>query len=598
MRTALLSVGRAGRRAHLRARLRSRLRARVRARRRDEGGYIAVMSVLLLLICLSMAAFAVDVGSWYVTGQENQRAADAASLAGVTYMPGSFDTASATALDMARRNGIVDGDGATRVVPSRVDGQPGRLRVEVTRTVDNVFGGLFGVDSTTITRSAVAAFSGPVPMGSPCNGFGNDPSGDGVRSANCVDTGQFWANVGSPKANKTSGDAYQNGVCSGSDNCTGATNDEYDRNGYFYTVTVKNDLPSLTIQAFDPAFISVGDVCESNFGSGATAAVNAKNDLVYDVGARAYRSGESSTSSGRYAGGATNPNCTGDKLFGSDAEAPDTTFAVRAPTSTTYPWDPTSYAKVTGCTTTFTGYSGALYPKLNQWAQAETSAGSGTYTVPAGAPVESNAYDPVIASEFRRWVPLCTMSDVKAGTYLVQVQTNDPADRTNGNGHNRFALRAFGQSPSQNVDISLAGYTKMAVYANLPSARTEFHLAQVPPSAAGQILNVRLFDIGDSSGSGSITVLPPSDSGMSEFTGCTGSGKVNGSLPGCSITANSSYNGRWQVISVPMPTTYSCTLSSTGCWVRLRYDYGAGNQPSDTTSWQASVDGDPVRLVR
>jgi hypothetical protein len=53
------------------------------------------------------------------------------------------------------------------------------------------------------------------------------------------------------------------------------------------------------------------------------------------------------------------------------------------------------------------------------------------------------------------------------------------------------------------------------------------------------------------------------------------------------------------VISVPVPAAFTCEdLDPQKCWVRLRYTYGAGNQPSDTTSWQASLEGDPVRLVR
>jgi hypothetical protein len=56
--------------------------------------------------------------------------------------------------------------------------------------------------------------------------------------------------------------------------------------------------------------------------------------------------------------------------------------------------------------------------------------------------------------------------------------------------------------------------------------------------------------------------------------------------------------GKWQTVSVPIPTNYTCSSSvPTGCWVRLQYAYGGGNQPSDTTSWTAGIEGDPVRLV-
>ena len=70
-------------------------------------------------------------------------------------------------------------------------------------------------------------------------------------------------------------------------------------------------------------------------------------------------------------------------------------------------------------------------------------------------------------------------------------------------------------------------------------------------------------------------------------------------MAGCSVTASSAFNGKWQTIMVPVPTTYSCTDEDvTKCWYRLRYAYGSGSQPTDTTSWTASVAGDPVRLIR
>jgi len=62
-------------------------------------------------------------------------------------------------------------------------------------------------------------------------------------------------------------------------------------------------------------------------------------------------------------------------------------------------------------------------------------------------------------------------------------------------------------------------------------------------------------------------------------------------------TDSSHYQGTWQTILVPIPTDYACDDDKTKCWVMLKYEYGVGNQPNDTTSWQASLIGDPVRLV-
>ena len=142
-------------------------------RRRDEDGYFAILAITMFVTLFGLTAFAVDVGHWYVTGQQAQRAADAAALAGVPTCPARprrsapRRTFSKTQRLQQRRR--------RHVVTTGIDGTPTRLRVTVTKTVDNMFGGLFGIDQTTITRTPVADFAGPVPMGSPCNEFGNDP---------------------------------------------------------------------------------------------------------------------------------------------------------------------------------------------------------------------------------------------------------------------------------------------------------------------------------------------------------------------------------------------------------------------------------------
>jgi Flp pilus assembly protein TadG len=555
-----------------------------------EGGYIAVVTVILCPLLFGVCAFTVDVGNWYANVQKIQRAADAASLAGVTYMPGNFAQARAVALNIAAVNGFT-----ANVDPEPVTGQPSKLRVTITDTVDNTFGQLFGKPTETITRTSVANYQAPLPMGSPCNAFGNGPEPTtgaiNPRSGNCSAAGQYWANVGSPQATKISGDAYQDGNCSGNpDNCSG-TNTDYSPDGYFYSVKLSAPVSNLTIQAFDAGFTSVGDLCTSNFGSGTTAAVNAKNQYNYNAGTSA-ATAKYLQDTALYASGQSSPYCTGDMLFGSTP--PDTTYTIRQPVATSNPWDPTSYPVVASCVKTFKGYTGDLYTALNQYKQ--DASGKVTYT--NGVPDAAPGYRDDVAKVFRQWSTLCTFSGtVSAGTYFIQVQGNAAADDQNGNGHNRFALRAFGSSAADNSNIAISGYTNMAMYANLTSAQTSFYLTQVSPAAAGQVLNVRLFDIGDSTQPGTVTIRPPADSNLSSFSGCQATGPTSGALSNCSITANSSYNGKWEQISIPIPSGYTCdSLSVTGCWITLGYNYGSG-QPSDTTSWTANLEGTPVRIT-
>jgi hypothetical protein len=277
----------------------------------------------------------------------------------------------------------------------------------------------------------------------------------------------------------------------------------------------------------------------------------------------------------RYAEGATS-YCTGDIRYGVTGDVA-TQFTVRSPGLK--PWDPLSFPAIGGtCTQTFAGYNGDLKVALDKT-----------------TPTYGNRPD--VAANFRQWKTLCTIPNAVAGTYMVQVKTNGVGN-DDANGHNRFSLRAYGGSSTENDAISVAGYYKMGMYGNTPNGTSRFYLARVPSSAKGQLFNVRLWDIGDGAVNGStVTVLPPSETGGT-FSGCTGAGVQTGALSNCRINVSGSYNGQWQTISVPIPATYTCSdASSTGCWVRLEFFYGSGSTPNDTTSWTASIEGDPVRLV-
>ncbi|MCL6450888.1 MAG: hypothetical protein K6T75_06315 [Acetobacteraceae bacterium] len=59
---------------------------------------------------------------------------------------------------------------------------------------------------------------------------------------------------------------------------------------------------------------------------------------------------------------------------------------------------------------------------------------------------------------------------------------------------------------------------------------------------------------------------------------------------------SSGWNGQIIEWEVPIPDGYDCDyLDPQGCWLRIRFAYPAGVQ--DTTTWQARLGGNPVRLV-
>ena len=82
---------------------------RLRSRRTEELGYLAVTIALLVpVVFIGCAAIAVDMSRWSVEAERVQRAADAAALAGVVWMPADFTTAKSTALAASAENGYDD----------------------------------------------------------------------------------------------------------------------------------------------------------------------------------------------------------------------------------------------------------------------------------------------------------------------------------------------------------------------------------------------------------------------------------------------------------------------------------------------------------
>jgi hypothetical protein len=233
---------------------------------------------------------------------------------------------------------------------------------------------------------------------------------------------------------------------------------------------------------------------------------------------------------------------------------------------------------------------------------------------------KTTSYKPEVAKVFRQWVTLCSFIPRAAGDYYLQIRNNvklggvlDPeggyvnntkvwtqtGDDTSvkGNGNNRFALRVKGAGRAA---VSIAGLDHMGIYANYTGAKATFNLVRVVPAAATKTLKIGFFDVGDATQPGTITIKGPADSNLPvTLTGCTGGGAVvTGAMSGCKLTnVYSPYNGKWQYVNVPIPAGYTCNVTYTGgCWFRVEFDF-AGSVPTDTTTWTARIDGDPIRLI-
>ncbi len=628
----------------------SRRATRLADSRSKEGGYVTILLAILVTSGFLMAALAIssDTARWYDEINRVQKAADAAALAGVPYLP--FDLANATtrAKEVSKRNGYDDATADVSVTVA-VGDLASQLKVTISSRIDNTFGGFIGISDTTITRTATADYKGPAPMGSPCNTFGNEPNAGGGSSspaptgtsmgaspfANCSRTPTFWAVLEGPETGKVQGDRYSTRNCenTGVDGCTGTTNNEYgpkisatSTTAFGYTFVVKVQPAAVNtqvaLQVYDPIMLNAGQTCELLPTTGSFANdSNNTNSWVKNNDARQRYSKDGSSAT---LGTSTATFCTGDSYAGNGSNANPkhnmtTSFVLRQQVDSL---DATAapVQNDTGGSPCIKQYGSFINaPNTNISANLFKSSGGSTYNAD-------------VARMFHNWVPLCTFTPTRAGDYYLQVRTNVSlggsgtglersgnsaataltGNTTSGEGSNAFALRAV-TAAGKEKDVAVAGYEHMPIFMNADTASATFNLIRVLPGAAGQSIAFSYFDAGDAAGTGSVRVLPPTDATGSILTtpfpgnckavgGTAGAGQTLTSPP-CQAALNQSggtslNNGKTETITIPIPSDYTCNYNSFGgCWYRVVVAFNSGTV-HDVTTWDATIIGDPVRLIK
>jgi hypothetical protein len=217
------------------------------------------MCAFTMTVLLTSSAFAVDLGGLYARASRIQRAADAAAMAGVVWMPGDFARATTEALDIASKNGFTTG-----VTVSEVPGNSYRLSVTIVDTnVPRFFSAMLSGTPTSITRTAVAEFLPTVPLGSPENRLGNDPLAVPPYVA------YLWASISGPYTDRNNGDPFATrcGAGSSGSSCP-KTNTQYRSSGYKYAV----DVPAAAIgQSLTVSVYDAGNYARSNYANVETA---------------------------------------------------------------------------------------------------------------------------------------------------------------------------------------------------------------------------------------------------------------------------------------------------------------------------------------
>jgi Flp pilus assembly protein TadG len=558
-----------------------------RGRQRDERGIVIVYFAMTLVVLLLMSGFAVDLGGWYKRSQEIQRAADAAALAGVVYMPGDFATADAVARKTATANGFTDCACATGIHVSVAPDTESPRRLAVTIKDDRIpqYFTKVALNSVTEQRAAKAEYTQPIPMGSPENSLGTGPLTCGAPDNTCKNgPAGFWLAVDGFCTSKEDGDRYlayydsnrqgppigrvdcqlPNGVPTESPGNGEQHSSEYKKSGYFYDF----DLPGTNnvttanykIEIYDASFVNGG--------------------LAGD-------------------GIANNTACPAGAVQPCPPNAPTVTTYWRLYKPDSTPLDHTDDVEVAP------GISGAPCTPTDQ-----SNPNDGC---PAG----------VFASGDVAWQGWNALKTITAGsvsgTYRLQIFTKYA--EADSYATNAFALRVDSNPTFKGCTTIGAGTCAMvhgedamSIFVNSPVAggKADFYLAQINDSSdRGKVLTVSIFDAGDSGvtkirlidNKGKyLDTLNPSNTWATadawpiqySGTGCLCDLATTVTPLDANHSGTAKYSDRVVQFKYTIPAGQDITAQEG--WWKLEYT-ASGSSVLDRTTWSVSLSGNPVHLV-
>ncbi len=537
---------------------------RQRSRRRSQGQVLVLFAVGIFVLT-GTVALVIDVTWYWANTLKVQRAADAAALAGVIYLPGDVAKGVTTSRGEATKNGYTNGtqpitcqNSSIRTVvvtPTQDTANARRMNVTVSAPVPTFFMRIFGIDCIQATRRAKAEFVLPVPMGSPENYYGINelqrnakstlPVPDASGAGNLAPKG-FWGGVFTKGANRANGDAF-----SPMYNPSPTANVNYDPNGYMYTVEIPPADTNGSVYLFDPMFCAT-----------------------------------SRNTSGGYYG-------TGDHWVGGSATTPpgvSTYYRLYNMNDTPYDWGDDSLVASSG-----TLFENNLVVDrsgdygLNQWGDQNQN------------PTVAYAPDCAASPYHNQWWTLA--SGLSAGLYRLQVTTTNAGDgsiNASTNAENMFGIEV---TASGSTTPRIYGSGKMCAYTNLVAGTQRFYLAQIDGVHGGKTMQIDLFDPGDVSGTATMKIYSPygGSYNAATFSYTASNGRSGNNVTSITTASGgtSYYNNAWITIYVKLPADYGTkNLTPAGepgpGWWKIQYDVSGGN---DTTTWMVSIRGNPVHLI-
>jgi hypothetical protein len=610
--------------------------AGVLRRLRRQGGQAIVLLALTGMLLIGGVGIAVDLAVGYMYSIAAERAAAAAALSGVVFMPDQFAPASAVplgsrndatdrAVDEAKRNAFDPADtaNAVTVTPTVVPGHPNQLRVTVGRNAPVFFMQLFGFSTYRVARSAVAAYLPPISLGQPGSQIGSS-LGDLGRTRFVFMREEGWS------TDRGQGDAYTPNPLGGS---SGASDDKHqisyvngsepryatlrDLGGYNYRINIPNGSTGGRVEVYNAAF--------SPDGTGDTANFCDNNNLdptkrTCSVGGNQWFHEDD--------GGPFDPNdatrytamrYTLFRVNNMFIRSSDQMISQM----TVYPIDarnwsqPNNQYKVMGGPTagqTVTQLYGGAAPSnmliYHNWVDVATYRGSS---------------DNELVSLQTFETPYLIGGVLQPGNYRLRVDALD----NNGNvvngrqtGHKGYAVQAVNPTASTCATCAVSAWDDMSFFTPFdagPGGSFSMDLFRLTPDYAGLTVSIDIWDIGDiasSTGYVAVNILDPS--GSNDFPGGVnvydlgpqrsnlgrGAYTVLASAAGGNTKAffvaqdtstGQSADNKWIHVEIPVPANYNPTPGND--WWQLQYVTGANTVAVDTVTVAVGLKGGPLHLL-
>lgn len=582
--------------------------ARPLTRRRD-GGYVLAKFALLLVPLLLMTGLSVDVGYWYSRAADIQKAADAAALAGVVWLP-DVPAAITNAKTAAAKNGFVDGQDDVTVTVTQAGDR--RLRVVIRdQSVGSFFFLNLGGREIDMTREGLAEYVLPVPMGSPYNFFGTG----GLTSSTDAELSSptlIYQSVNPSCTSKVNGDRHQSlhyGPLSGASltSCpsTPTNTNDYRAQGYELYIEAKKNRPaSIDVLLYDPRYnpgaVNLPQQCTTTYPTNWTETTGSGTATYYATGGPAQWQTRTRTTSTTWT--PTPPNVLNE---GQSRSYTRSLFRYKQATTNCYtPTEPGIDSKRQNKDESFTF---ALYAAdntpLTDTDNPLVAGCSKTYS--ASTAFELTVMDSV------RWNKLCTITTTMPdGRYILRVKNGNAGIQADGS--NQWGMIARytnatgdglcdgrGTTTKALMCPRVYGKDAISVYANTQSATASFFLAEIEAEHTGKTLELELWDPGE--GGDNIQFLMPTGATTwapknFDWVSYNDSGTQTGSgtnQPEVDVT-NDKFNGQLLRIRIPL----SGYAPPTGnLWWKIQYQFSATRQVTDRTTWSARVVGDPVHLL-